>query len=95
MDFDDNQVISSKEAMILNQPPEEMVIVGAGAIGAEFAYFYNSYGTKVTLLEMMDRVLPMEDEEVSKEFFLIRGSSVTSRPRRDGNHFHIPVARMN
>jgi len=67
MDFDDNQVISSKEAMILNQPPEEMVIVGAGAIGAEFAYFYNSYGTKVTLLEMMDRVLPMEDEEVSKE----------------------------
>ena len=67
MDFDGKLVISSKEAMILNQPPEEMIIVGAGAIGAEFAYFYNSYGTKVTLLEMMDRVLPMEDEEVSKE----------------------------
>ena len=67
MDFDGKRVISSKEAMILNQPPKEMVIVGAGAIGAEFAYFYNCYGTKVTLLEMMDRVLPTEDEEVSKE----------------------------
>ena len=67
MDFDGKRVISSKEAMILNQPPKEMVIVGAGAIGAEFAYFYNCYGTKVTSLEMMDRVLPTEDEEVSKE----------------------------
>ena len=67
IDYDGKLVISSKEAMILNHPPEEMIIVGGGAIGAEFAYFYNSYGTKVTLLEMMDRVLPMEDLEVSKE----------------------------
>ena len=67
LSFDGKQIISSKEAMILEKPPKDMVIVGAGAIGSEFAYFYNSCGTKVTMIEMMDRILPMEDEEISNE----------------------------
>jgi len=63
---DGDKIITSSEAMILNAPPERMLIVGAGAIGAEFAYFYNSYGTKVTLVEMKPTILPIEDVEVSK-----------------------------
>ena len=63
--FDGKRVIGSKEALALNAPPASMVIIGAGAIGVEFAYFYNAFGTRVTLLEMMPRLLPIEDEEVS------------------------------
>jgi dihydrolipoyl dehydrogenase len=64
--FDGDRIISYKEAMSLPQQPKDLVIVGAGAIGMEFAYFYNAFGTKVTVVEMMDRLLPIEDEEVSK-----------------------------
>ena len=53
--------------MILKTPPKDMVIIGGGAIGCEFAYFYNSCGSKITMIEMMERVLPMEDEDISKE----------------------------
>jgi len=65
--FDGKQIISSKEAMVLKKPPKDMVIIGGGAIGSEFAYFYNSCGTKITMIEMMDRILPMEDKDISKE----------------------------
>lgn len=65
-DFDGDRIIGSKEAMTLNRQPDTLLIVGAGAIGAEFAYFYNAFGTRVTVIEMMDRLLPNEDEEVSK-----------------------------
>ena len=64
--FDGKRVIGSKEALALTAPPASMVIVGAGAIGVEFAYFYNAFGTRVTLLEMMPHLLPVEDEEVSQ-----------------------------
>jgi len=64
---DGKQVITSKEAMILKTPPKKMVIIGAGAIGVEFAYFYNEYGTEVHLMEMMPNILPVEDVDVSKE----------------------------
>ncbi len=67
MEPDGKQVITSKEAMILKSPPKKMVIIGAGAIGAEFAYFYNEYGTEVHLIEMMPNILPVEDVDVSKE----------------------------
>ncbi len=67
MEPDGKQVITSKEAMILKEPPKKMVIIGAGAIGAEFAYFYNEYGTQVHLIEMMPEILPIEDVEISKE----------------------------
>ena len=62
--FNGTSVISSKEAMVLPQQPKEMIIIGAGAIGVEFAYIYNAFGTKVTLIEMLPRVLPVEDDEV-------------------------------
>jgi len=64
--IDGKQVISSTEAMLLSEPPKSMVIIGAGAIGIEFAYFYNAFGTKVTIVEMMPTILPNEDSEISK-----------------------------
>ena len=63
--FDGQRVISSKEAMTLPQQPRKLLIVGAGAIGMEFAYFYNAFGTEVVVIEMLDHLLPVEDEEVS------------------------------
>lgn len=67
IDVDRKKVITSKEALIQKEIPKSMIIMGAGAIGVEFAYFYNAYGTEVTIVEMMDRILPIEDAEVSKE----------------------------
>ena len=67
MEYDWNRVISFKEAMILDSPPKKMIIIGSGAIGSEFAYYYNEFGTEVHLIEMMDRILPVEDSDVSKE----------------------------
>jgi len=64
---DGKKIIGYREAMNLPSQPASMVIVGAGAIGVEFAYFYNSIGTKVTVVEFMNRLVPVEDEEVSKE----------------------------
>lgn len=65
--FDGDKIISSKEAMVLPAAPKSLIIVGAGAIGVEFAYFYNTFGTKVTLIEMMPKILPVEDSEISKQ----------------------------
>ncbi|MEI6176710.1 MAG: dihydrolipoyl dehydrogenase [Verrucomicrobiota bacterium] len=62
--FNGKSVIGSKEAMTLPQQPKEMIVIGAGAIGVEFAYIYNAFGTKVTLVEMLPRILPVEDDEV-------------------------------
>jgi dihydrolipoamide dehydrogenase len=64
-EFDGKTIISYKEAMSLPQQPKSMLIIGAGPIGLEFGYFYNAIGTKITVVELMDRVLPGEDEEVS------------------------------
>jgi dihydrolipoamide dehydrogenase len=60
------RVMTSREALANTTLPKSIVIVGAGAIGVEFAYFYNAFGTKVTLVEMLNQVLPVEDEEVAK-----------------------------
>jgi len=62
---DRKTIITSTEAMNLPEQPKSMIIIGAGAIGVEFAYFYNVLGTKVTIIEMMDNILPVEDKEVS------------------------------
>ena len=67
LSFDSENVISSKEAMLLENPPKDLVIIGSGAIGMEFAYYFNEFGTKVHIVEMMDRILPNEDHEVSEE----------------------------
>ena len=65
IDIDGKKIISYFEAMILPEVPKSMVIIGAGAIGIEFAYFYNAFGTKVTLIEMMPDILPVEDKELT------------------------------
>jgi dihydrolipoamide dehydrogenase len=62
---DNMKIITSTGAMTLNDLPARLIIIGAGAIGIEFAYFYNALGTKVTIVEMLDRILPVEDHEVS------------------------------
>ena len=64
--FDGKTIISSREAMILPQQPKRMAIIGAGAIGAEFADFYNAIGTEVTLIEMLPQILPNEEEDVAR-----------------------------
>lgn len=65
--IDRKRIITSTEAMTLPEQPKTMVVIGAGAIGVEFAYFYNALGTKVTLVEMMPGILPIEDRELTKE----------------------------
>jgi len=64
---DGKKIIGYREAMTLAEQPKSMVVVGSGAIGSEFAYFYNSIGTQVTLVEFMPNIVPVEDEEVSKQ----------------------------
>jgi dihydrolipoamide dehydrogenase len=66
LDFDGVKVMTSREALASKSLPKSILIVGAGAIGVEFAYFYNAFGSKVTLVEMLPQILPVEDEEVSK-----------------------------
>jgi dihydrolipoamide dehydrogenase len=63
--IDHNRIITSTEAMSLEEQPKDLIIIGAGAIGVEFAYFYSVLGTKVTIIEMMENILPIEDKEVS------------------------------
>ena len=67
MPIDGKKIIGYREAMSLPSQPKSMIICGSGAIGSEFAYFYNSMGTKVTIVEFLPRILPVEDEDISKE----------------------------
>lgn len=64
--IDGKKIIGYREAMVLENQPKKMLVVGSGAIGVEFAYFYNTIGTEVTIVEFMPRIVPVEDEEVSK-----------------------------
>jgi len=65
--FDGKNIISSKEALLQTTQPKRLVICGAGAIGVEFAYFYHHMGTEVTVIELQDRMVPVEDADVSRE----------------------------
>lgn len=65
--IDGKQIIDYRGALSLPEMPKSMIVVGSGAIGIEFAYFYNAMGTKVTVVEFMPRIVPVEDEDVSKE----------------------------
>ena len=65
--IDDEKVIEYRTAMTLKKQPKSMIVIGSGAIGSEFAYFYNSIGTKVTLVEYLPNILPLEDIDVSKQ----------------------------
>lgn len=70
--FDEKKILSSTGAMTAKELPKKMTIVGSGAIGAEFAYFYNAFGTEVTIIEMLPAILPIEDKDssdiVAREF---------------------------
>jgi len=63
--FDGDRIMGAREAMNTKEMPKSLVVIGAGAIGMEFAYFYSTFGTKVTVIEMMPRILPVEDDDVS------------------------------
>jgi dihydrolipoamide dehydrogenase len=65
IEFDGDKIIEYRKAMSLEKKPESMVIIGAGAIGIEFAYFYNQLGTDITIIEMLDTILPIEDHEIT------------------------------
>ena len=67
INIDGDIVITSRHALELNTLPKSVVIIGGGATGAEFAYLYRSYGVEVTIVEMMDRILPLEDQDVSTQ----------------------------
>jgi dihydrolipoamide dehydrogenase len=84
--FDGKQIITSREAMVLPQQPKRMAIIGAGAIGCEFADFYNAIGTEVTIVEMLDHLLPNEDDDVSimlERTFAKRGIKVFTKTKTD------------
>jgi dihydrolipoamide dehydrogenase len=67
MPIDNKKIIGYRDAMNLATQPKSMIVCGSGAIGVEFAYFYNSMGTKVTIVEFAPRIVPVEDEDISKE----------------------------
>lgn len=67
MPIDGKKILGYREAMVMPKNPKSMIICGSGAIGSEFAYFYNSMGCKVTIVEYMPRIVPVEDEDISKE----------------------------
>jgi len=64
---DGKKVIGYREAMSLDKQPKKLIVVGSGAIGVEFAYFYNALGTEVTIVEFMPKIVPVEDDDVSKQ----------------------------
>jgi len=83
---DGQKIITSREAMVLGEVPKNLIIIGAGAIGVEFAYIYHEFGSKVTLVEMLPEILPVEDEAVSarlKKIFLKNGMDIRTRHRTD------------
>jgi dihydrolipoamide dehydrogenase len=86
IEFDGKQIIAYREAMTLPQQPKRLAIIGAGAIGCEFADFYNAMGTEVTLIEMLPQLLPVEDEDVSlalRRSFEKRGIKVILKTKTD------------
>ncbi|HEY5491363.1 MAG TPA: dihydrolipoyl dehydrogenase [Gemmatimonadaceae bacterium] len=87
LELNKTTVISSDEALVLEKAPKTLAIVGAGAVGCEFADVFSSFGTKVTLIEVLPRILPLEDEDVSAEVsraFKKRGLDVLTAARLSG-----------
>jgi len=84
--FDGKKIISSREAMTLPTQPKKLLVIGAGAIGCEFADFYNSMGTEVTIIEMLDHLLPIEDEDCSillERSFAKRGIKIYTKTKTE------------
>lgn len=99
IEVDRQRIWTSTEAMLADRIPETMVVIGSGAIGVEFAYFYNAFGTKVTIVEMMPSLVPNEDEEIAKELersfkkqgMTIRTSTKVVSARNLGDHVEVVV----
>ena len=98
--MDHERTVNSDDILQLDHIPSEMIVMGAGAVGTEFASIYNSFGTKVTIIELMDRLLPIEDDEISaeleKEFSKKGITSLTGhqiqKVERDGDRVKVAVA---
>jgi dihydrolipoamide dehydrogenase len=98
--FDGDRIWGAREAMHNKERPKKLIVVGAGAIGMEFAYFYNCMGTEVTVIEMMDRILPVEDKDVSvalqrlyaKHGMTFRTSTVTTAVEKTAGGVKVTVA---
>lgn len=96
---DRKNIITSTEAMILESQPKDLIVIGAGAIGVEFAYFYSTLGTKVTIIEMLKHILPIEDEEVSialeknfkKKGIDIQTNAMVEKAEAKGNKVNVSV----
>src|SRR6056297_580650 len=81
LEIDGEMIIDSEKAMQLEEQPDKLVVIGAGAIGVEFAYFYNTIGTDVTIVELQDSLVPVEDKDIGKELGrFIRKKVLTSAP---------------
>jgi len=92
MEPDGQRIIEYRKAMSLPLMPKRMLVMGSGAIGTEFAYFYKAMGTDVTLIEYLDRIVPLEDEDISKQLYriftkngikIMTGSRVVSVEKND------------
>lgn len=99
--FDHDRIWGAREAMFNKEMPKKLIVVGSGAIGMEFGYFYNSFGSEVTVVEMMDRILPVEDTEVSKAMekhykrkygFNIKTSTITTKVEKTKDGVKVTVA---
>ncbi len=103
IEVDRHHILTSTEAMLQQEIPESLIVIGSGAIGVEFAYFYNSFGTKVTIVEMMPSIVPIEDEDVSKELErnfrkqgmkILTGTKVQSA-KTVGDHVEVVVEKKD
>ncbi|MBM4109172.1 MAG: dihydrolipoyl dehydrogenase [Phycisphaerae bacterium] len=98
--FDGDRIWGAREAMFNKEQPKRLIVVGAGAIGMEFAYFYHAFGTKVTVIEMMPRILPVEDDDASaavekvfrKHGMDIRTSATTLAVEKSGSGVKVTAA---
>jgi len=96
--IDGKKIIGYREALTLQNLPKSMVVVGSGAIGSEIAYFYNVMGTKITLAEFMPDIIPLEDEEISKQLarsFKKAGIEIMLESNVTGVNFEGDVCKVN
>lgn len=94
IEVDRQNIMTSTEALFRQSAPKSLIVMGAGAIGVEFAYFYNAFGTQVTIVEYMDRILPIEDVDISKELerhfrkygitMKTKSKVISAKPTKDG-----------
>ena len=85
-EIDGKYIIQYRDALVLDEVPEKLIVVGSGAIGMEFSYVYSSYGADVTIIEMLDQILPLEDAEVAAEVqkvFTKKGVTIRTSTRTE------------